>query len=306
MRLRITHETRYDYSPPVDRALHMVHLKPPSTHSQDLIDYRLEISPEPTVMKEAVDLYRNTRSFFEISEKHEALIVRAISLVETQAPGPIQSGISWENARDAFIYHANMEWHRAAEFVFPSTHVHPGPDFAEYARRSFSPGKPLIDAARDLMHCIHDEFEYSSNSTQISTPAAEALANRRGVCQDFSHVMLACLRSLGLPARYVSGYLLTEPPPGMSRLVGSDASHAWVSVYLPDVAAKNGGRGWYDLCPTNHREGWGTPGDDYVRLAVGRDYADISPMRGVIHGSGTHKMVVGVTVEPTDAQALSD
>lgn len=306
MRLRITHETRYDYSPAVEHALHMVHLKPPTTPCQERIDHDLEIYPAPAVLREAVDIYGNVRSFFEISETHESLIVRATSLVQTEAPKPIQSEISWESARDSFIYHANTEWHPAAEFVYPSIHVHPGSAFAEYAEPSFSPGKPLIDAARDLMHRIHEDFIYAPSSTQISTPAAEALANRRGVCQDFSHVMLACLRSQGLPARYVSGYLLTQPPPGMPRLIGSDASHAWVSVYLPDLAASNSGHGWYDLCPTNHREGWGSPGEDYVRLAVGRDYDDISPMRGVVHGSGSHSMSVGVTVEPTNAQSLRD
>lgn len=306
MRLLITHETRYDYSPPVEHALHMAHLKPPSTRCQTLLAHGLKINPIPTVLEEKIDVYGNARSFFEICEAHEALIVRASSLVETQPPAEIQSTINWEGARDAFIYHAGIEWHSAVEFVFPSTHIHPGPDFAAYARPSFPPGRRFIDAARDLMHRIHDEFVYAANSTQISTPAADALANRRGVCQDFSHVMLACFRSMGLPARYVSGYLLTEPPPGMSRLIGSDASHAWVSIYLPDVAAKYGGYGWYDLCPTNLRDGWGAPGDDYVRLAVGRDYADISPMRGVIHGTGSHTMRVGVTVEPTQALSLSD
>ena len=129
---------------------------------------------------------------------------------------------------------------------------------------------------------------------------------RRGVCQDFSHVMLSCLRSLGLPARYVSGYLLTQPPPGQPRLIGSDASHAWVSVFLPDLAEQHGGHGWYDLDPTNNRDGWGTPGEDFVRLAVGRDFSDISPMRGVIHGSGSHELHVGVTVEPCGDAQLFD
>lgn len=305
MRLRITHETRYAYSPAVELALHMAYLQPPPTRCQSRLDYRLEIEPKPSVLNETPDIYRNVRAFFEINEPHDSLLVRATSLVDTQLPAPVSSQVSWEAVRDAFIYHAGIEWHPAAEYVYPSTYVHPGPVFAEYAKPSFSPGAPLVEAARDLMDRIHSEFTYASNSTEISTPAAVALANRRGVCQDFSQVMLACLRSLGLPARYVSGYLLTQPPPGMPRLVGSDASHAWVSVYLPDVAANHEGHGWYDLCPTNHRDGWGTPGEDYVRLAVGRDYSDVSPMRGVIHGSGHHQMKVGVTVEPFEASSLS-
>ncbi|MGB3072615.1 MAG: transglutaminase family protein [Ottowia sp.] len=306
MQLRITHDTRYRYWPATGRALHMVHLKPPSTRCQQRIDYQLNISPHPVVLQETLDVFGNTRGFFEIDQSHEFLLVRASSLVHTQAPSPVQSQMSWEAARDAFVYHADIEWHPAAEYVYPSIYVHPGAAFAEYALPSFTAGRPLIDAARDLMHRIYTEFTYDANGTEISTPPAEALKNRHGVCQDFSQVMLACLRSLGLPARYVSGYLLTQPPPGMPRLVGSDASHAWVSVFLPDVAAQNGGDGWYDLCPTNHRDGWGTPGDDYVRLAVGRDYFDISPMRGVIHGSGHHELSVGVTVEPFDGSSLAD
>lgn len=304
MQLRITHDTRYSYSPATELALHMAHLKPPDTRCQQRIDYQLEISPRPVVLNETLDVFGNVRTFFEIDEPHESLLIRASSVVNTKAPNPVQSLVNWEAVRDAFVYHADIEWHPAAEYVYPSIYVHPGAAFTEYALPSFAPGVSLIDAARDLMHRIHTEFTYAADSTEISTAPAEALKNRRGVCQDFSQVMLACLRSMGVPARYVSGYLLTQPPPGMPRLVGSDASHAWVSVFLPDVAARSGGHGWYDLCPTNHREGWGTPGDDYVRLAVGRDYSDISPMRGVIHGSGHHELSVGVTVEPFSGSAL--
>jgi transglutaminase-like putative cysteine protease len=151
----------------------------------------------------------------------------------------------------------------------------------------------VADAARDLMARIHEDFTYEPQATDVNTPALEALALRKGVCQDLAHVMLGCLRSLGVPARYVSGYLLTEPPPGKPRLLGSDASHAWVSVYLP---AEDGGPGgaWTDLDPTNNR----APGEDYVTLAVGRDYYDVSPVRGVIHGGANHTLHVAVTVTP--------
>lgn len=305
MHLRITHDTRYSYSSPTELALHMAHLKPPHTRMQQRVDHQLEVNPAPMVLNETVDVFGNARTFFEIDEPHESLFIRATSLVHTKTPVSIQSTMSWEAVRHEFVYRAGVEWHPAAEYVYPSVYVHPGPLFAAYALPSFTQGTPLIDAARDLMHRIYSEFTYASNSTEISTPAAQALEDRRGVCQDFSQVMLACLRSMGVPARYVSGYLLTQPPPGMPRLIGSDASHAWVSVYLPDVAAQHDGYGWYDLCPTNHREGWGSPGEDYVRLAVGRDYADISPIRGVIHGSGRHELSVGVTVEPFEGSALT-
>ncbi len=306
MRLRITHDTRYRYEPPVLTAVHMTHLTPPHTRCQDRLDARLQVHPQPASITESLDIYRNVRTFFEIASPHDELLVRASSLVETHAPDPVGSTLAWDAVRDSFVYHVGAEWHPAAEFIYPSHYVHPGEVFADYARPSFAPGRPLIDAARELMQRVHQDFTYASRSTEINTPAAEALAQRRGVCQDFSHVMLACLRSLGLPARYVSGYLLTQPPPGQPRLVGSDASHAWVAVFLPDVAAQHGGHGWYDLDPTNDRHGWGAPGEDFVRLAVGRDYADISPMRGVIHGGAGHELDVGVTVEPCDAASLAE
>ena len=306
MRLRITHDTRHRYEPPVLTAVHMTHLTPPPTRCQDRLDARLQVHPQPASITESLDIYRNVRTFFEIASPHDELLVRASSLVETHAPDPVGSTLAWDAVRDSFVYHVGAEWHPAAEFIYPSHYVHPGEVFADYARPSFPPGRPLIDAARELMQRVHQDFTYASRSTEINTPAAEALAQRRGVCQDFSHVMLACLRSLGLPARYVSGYLLTQPPPGQPRLVGSDASHAWVAVFLPDVAAQHGGHGWYDLDPTNDRHGWGAPGEDFVRLAVGRDYADISPMRGVIHGGAGHELDVGVTVEPCDAASLAE
>ena len=305
MRLRVVHDTRYHYAPAATSALHMAHLTPPHTGRQQRIDHRLEIHPKPLTRSETADIYRNQRVFFEIASPHDELLVRASSLLDTRMPELAESRLAWEAVREAFVYRAGSAWHPAAEFVYPSIHVHPGAVFADYARPSFTPGRPLLESACELMQRVNQDFHYVSGSTEINTPAAQALAERRGVCQDFSHVMLACLRSLGLPARYVSGYLLTQPPPGQPRLIGSDASHAWVSVFLPDLAAASGGHGWYDLDPTNARHGWGTPGEDFVRLAVGRDYDDVSPLRGVIQGSGNNTLTVGVTVQPCDAASLA-
>jgi transglutaminase-like putative cysteine protease len=193
-------------------------------------------------------------------------------------------------------YHRTAKYDPAAEFAFASPYVPRDDAFADYARSSFAPGRPLLDAARALMHRIHADFEYETTATDVNTPALDALALRKGVCQDLAHVMLGCLRSLGLPARYVSGYLLTEPAPGQPRLVGTDASHAWVGLYLPTPQ----GRGsWVDLDPTNER----LAGEDYVTLAIGRDYSDVSPMRGVIHGGANHSMRVAVTVAPAEQAA---
>ena len=307
MRLAVTHDTRYDYHPPVATALHLIHLIPPHTPRQTVRDHRLEVSPTPTTRRDAADVYGNQRSMIELDRPHDGLLVRARSLIDTRVPPLADSHIPWEAAREGFTYRADQPYHAASEFIFPSVYVHPGDAFAAYARSCFLPGRPLIEAGRALMHQVHTEFTYRAHVTEINTPAALALQRREGVCQDFAHVMLACLRSLGLAARYVSGYLLTQPPPGMPRLVGSDASHAWVSLYLPDLPEQpgsDGPGGWYDLDPTNARDGWGAPGEDFVRLAIGRDYADVSPVRGVIRGAGQHRLHVGVTVEPYEAEHL--
>lgn len=294
MLLHVLHESRYDYAPPVKTAQHMVHLKPADTALQRLLSHRLEISPAPAQQREAIDVYGNTRAFFSLQSRHDQLVVRARSLVGTQARVAPPTSPAWEDVRERLRYHRGAAYDSAAEFVFASPYVPRHADFIAYARPSFTAGRPLLEAAHELMERIHADFEYETEATDVSTPALEAMQLRKGVCQDFAHVMLACLRSMGLPARYVSGYLLTEPPPGKKRLIGSDASHAWVSVYLPGEAGTAGE--WAELDPTNRR----APGEDYVTLATGRDYSDVSPVRGVLHGGAKHKLRVAVTVSPID------
>ncbi|MEJ7686950.1 MAG: transglutaminase family protein [Variovorax sp.] len=296
MLLKVTHETRYAYTPPVATAQHLAHLKPMNTASQRLVSHALAISPEPAQCTESPDVHGNMRAFFALDSTHNELVVTAESVVETSTPELSQAAsreIAWEAVRERFRFAKDSHFDAAAEFVFASPYVPRHDDFAVYARSSFAAGKPLFDAAMDLTLRIYEEFVYDSGSTEISTPAIEALAQRKGVCQDFAHIMIACLRANGLPARYVSGYLLTQPPPGRARLVGADASHAWVSVYLP---GDDGPGGWADFDPTNGRQ----PGEDYVTLAIGRDYSDVSPMRGVLHGGARHTLDVGVTVQPLD------
>ncbi|AEG93647.1 transglutaminase family protein [Ramlibacter tataouinensis] len=295
MLLRVVHETAYDYAPPVRTAQHMAHLKPAHDDRQRLLRHRLEVLPAPAQLSEALDVFGNTRSFFSLQATHERLAVRADSLVATAVPAWPQEGPAWETVRERLRYRRGGGFDPAVEFQFGSAYVPRHEDFAAYARPSFTPGRPLLEAARELMARIHQDFRYEVQATDASTPALQALALRRGVCQDFAHVMLGCLRSLGLPARYVSGYLLTAPPPGRTRLVGSDASHAWVSLYVPQEDTGSGA--WAELDPTNNR----APAEDYVRLAVGRDYADVSPVRGVIQGGTRHTLRVAVTVEPVEA-----
>ncbi|MGE0350491.1 transglutaminase family protein [Hydrogenophaga sp.] len=316
MLLRILHRTEYDYQGSVDMAQHMAHLRPVDTPSQRVLAHELRITPEPAARSDTTDVFGNQRSFFSLQSIHSTLTVEADSLVQTQAPQPLPEGapwhgMSWERVREHFRYRAQAPFDAASEFLFASPHVARDDRFAAFARPAFASDRPALVAARALMERIHTEMTYESESTEVSTPALQALEQGKGVCQDFAHIMLGCLRTLGLPARYVSGYLLTRPPPGKPRLIGADASHAWVSVYVPapadadaavdgdDGTATSGGA-WFDFDPTNNRCGWGSPGEDYVTLAIGRDFADVSPMRGVIQSGAGHKLSVAVTVAPPD------
>src|SRR6188768_1466062 len=233
MLLRVVHETAYDYVPPVKTAQHMAHLKPLQDERQQVLSHRLTVTPEPALLTQATDVYGNTRAFFSLAGAHDELTVVADSVVATRSSNEPASSLPWEVVRERMRYHRKAAWDPATEFVFASPYVPRHENFLAYARPCFAPGRPLWEAATELMERIHTDFEYETEATDVSTPALEALELRKGVCQDFAHIMLGCLRSLGLPARYVSGYLLTQPPPGQPRLVGSDASHAWVSVFLP-------------------------------------------------------------------------
>ncbi len=294
MRLQLTHVTHYDYSPAVETAQHMAYLQPLDTPCQRLLSHSLQINPTPAQTRLSLDVFGNTRCFFSLQTPHRALDVVARSEVTTTAQPRPRSEIGWEKTRELFRYAWGGRFQSASEFVFASPHVPRHAEFLAYARPSFTPGASLLEAATDLMQRIHTDFSYVSLSTQVDTPALEALARRRGVCQDFAHIMLACLRACGLAARYVSGYMLTQAAPGTVKLKGGDASHAWISVYLADLPE---GRRWCDLDPTNNRMGWESPGEEYVTLAIGRDFSDVSPLRGVIHGGAHSTLSVGVTVE---------
>ncbi|MFC5519329.1 transglutaminase family protein [Polaromonas jejuensis] len=291
MLLHVVHETRYRYMPTVENAHHMVYLKPANGSGQTLLRHALRVDPAPAQLCDAVDMYGNTRTYFSLQAAHERLLVVADSVISTSTAAPLQDATAcaaWERVRDQFRYQAGTAYDSASEFLFASPCIPRDDAFVEFARPSFPPGRPLPDAARDLMNRIHTAMAYESASTEVNTPALDALRQGKGVCQDFAHIMVACCRAMGLPARYVSGYMLTNPPPGQPRLIGCDASHAWASVYVPDL------RQWLDFDPTNNR----APGEDYVALATGRDFLDVSPMRGVIRGGAQHTLEVAVTVTP--------
>ena len=308
MLLHVVHETRYDYTPAVENAHHVVHLKPASSVRQQLISHHLQIDPAPAQRREVVDVYGNLSTFFSFQSAHERLRVVAESVVSTMPAlhaDELPASPNWERVREHFRYHATAAWGPAAEFLFASPCVPRDDAFAEFARPSFATDRPLAEAAKALMQHIHCSMLYESLSTEVNTPALEALEQRKGVCQDFAHIMVACCRAMGLPARYVSGYLLTHPAPGQPRLIGSDASHAWASVYCPAATAHGEVDRvvpgcWLDFDPTNDR----SPGEDYVTLATGRDFLDVSPMRGVIRGGARHALNVAVTVSPLESSDL--
>ncbi len=297
--LEVTHETRYDYAVPVSPAMHLAHLQPLADDSQQVAASTIDIEPAPDERRETRDVYGNRRCSFAVIAPHRRLVVRATSRVAVAprfaALQPAQ-GPAWEAVVQRLRYVAQAGFEPAVEFTLPSPRVPRLEVLRAWALPSFPAGRTVAAGALDLMHRLHAEFAYDGQATQVDTPLAESFARRRGVCQDFAHVLAGALRILGLPARYVSGYLLTTPPPGAAALVGADASHAWVQVWAPGTPGVPAD-GWLDLDPTNDL----VPGRDHVRLAVGRDYADVAPLRGVIRGGGTHTLAVGVHTRRVEA-----
>jgi transglutaminase-like putative cysteine protease len=289
MHYRVTHTTAYEYTDPVSLCHNLAHLTPRTVPTQTCHGSNLTISPQPAVVADRTDYFGNPVTFFAIQEPHVELTLTATHAVEVRPAAAPEPGTSppWEAVRDRLPEDRTPAVLDAYQYAFGSCYAQPAAELAEYARASFRPGRPLVEASLELMNRIHAEFRYDPKATTVSTPLKEVFARRRGVCQDFAHLQIACLRSLGLAARYVSGYLCTTPPPGRPRLVGTDATHAWLSVYSP-------GAGWVDLDPTNDR----VPSDQHVVLAWGRDYGDVSPLKGVILGGGRHAVKVTVDVIP--------
>jgi len=298
---RIAHDTRYGYSAPTPTSRHTTCLRPRDLPRQRVLYHALEIEPAPAERSAHKDWFGNTVEHFTLLGPHTELVVRARSVVEVfgnleQAiEQQIEPGAAWDDVAASFVYSKGRPGRVEAEYLFASPYVEIEPDSLEYARPSFAPGRPLLEAAVDLMHRMHADFVFDAVATTVTTPVSRVLAERRGVCQDLAHVMISCLRSMGLPARYVSGYLVTDPPPGQPRLVGADASHAWVSVLCGEA-------GWIDLDPTNDMVTAGR----HVVIGWGRDYGDVSPLRGVFVGGGEHVLKIGVDVHPVEGESLAD
>jgi transglutaminase-like putative cysteine protease len=288
MNYHVTHRTAYRYTAAVSLCQNLAHLCPREVPNQRCSHSELTIEPVPAVRADRVDSFGNPATFFSVQQPHRELTVTATHVVEVWPRPAVDAHGSpaWEEVRDGLASDRSPASLDACQFVFASRFATPDANLAEYARLCFAPGRPLIEAAVALTRHIHQDFIYDTRATTVSTPAQEVFTRRRGVCQDFAHVQIACLRALGLAARYVSGYLPTATPAGQPRLIGADATHAWVGVWCPR-------NGWVDLDPTNDL----VVSDRHVVLAWGRDYDDVSPVKGVVLGGGDHVMTATVDVQ---------
>ena len=294
MHYRILHRTAYRYEFPVTVGHYTARLEPRRLPVQACPWHQLLITPEPTVCVVRTDAFGNLTAYFEIEGAHQEMEVlsRSLAKVKRSQPSDVSATPPWEMIREGVFHPANSPLTAAGDFAFASRLIAPSADFHAYAASSFWPGRPILEAVCELNQRLHEDFTFDPAATDAATPVVEAFARRRGVCQDIAQVMIACLRSLGLPARYVSGYLETIPPFGRARLVGADASHAWVSVFCGEAL------GWIDADPTNNL----LPSDRHVTLAWGRDFSDVIPLRGVTLGAGKQKLTVSVDVEPVEEE----
>ncbi|AJY49897.1 MULTISPECIES: transglutaminase family protein [Halomonadaceae] len=285
MNYTLRHTTRYHYSAPVTLCHSEARVLPRKTPHQQCGASELHISPAPQVQKERCDIFGNRVLYFAMEGVHQTLDVTVVTPLNTQ-PLTALPDVSppWKNVAQLLSQDNSFD---VQLYRLDSPFIRRNDELAAFARSCFTPGRPLIEAALALNELIYSTFEYDPSFTTLATPLSEVLANRRGVCQDFAHLAIGALRSVGLAARYVSGYLETQPPPGQPRLIGADASHAWLATWIPDW-------GWLALDPTNGS----VAGEQHPVLAWGRDYADVAPLKGVMNGGGEHRLEVEVDVMP--------
>ena len=288
MKLRVVHRTSYTYGEAVTSSHHEARLTPRDSESQRTVSHEIEITPAPEARRKRFDYFGNRALHFSLSEPHRSLDIVARSVVDITPLQPplLSASPSWESVRDLLARDRRRDSLDAYSMVFDSPLIPSLESVQKYAAPCFPPGRPLLSAVRELVSRIHSEFTYDGRATEISTALVDVLRLRSGVCQDFAHLAVACLRSHGLPARYVSGYLLTHPAPGTPKLVGADASHAWFATFVPEY-------GWGDFDPTNNV----IAGSEHVTAAYGRDFSDVTPIRGVILGGGQHQLAVAVDVD---------
>jgi transglutaminase-like putative cysteine protease len=287
MKYNISHTTRYQYGESASLSHNELYLTPRDTPVQTCVGEKITLFPLPSSRARHKDFFGNTVTSTTIDIPHTLLEITAVSEIVLSAPQTIQADQTpaWEKVKEMLRKHATVEALDAFQYVFASPMVPVDDRFVQWTRDLFLPGTPILSAATALMHKIFTEFTYDSQATTTNTPVETSFDIKRGVCQDFAHIQIACFRSLGLSARYISGYLHTQPPPGKQKLTGADASHAWVSIYIP-------GMGWVDLDPTNDV----IPTDQHLTLAWGRDYTDVTPVKGTVLGGGQHHLSVVVDV----------
>lgn len=286
MNYKITHKTEYSYNHPVNLCYNEARLTPRSYAYQHCSDSQLTVDPEPAECRERQDFFGNTVHYFTIQQPHNQLTVTVTSHVDVSGRGMQRNFAehsAWEEAHQQLHTDSDPEILEIRQYILSSPMIPAMPELHAYAEQSFTKGRLLLAAVEDLSTRLYNDFTYDSYFTTIATPLADVLKHRRGVCQDFAHLGIGCLRALGFAARYVSGYIETNPPPDNEPLAGADASHAWFSVYLPQL-------GWVDFDPTNNQ----IPADRHITLAWGRDYTDVTPLKGVVFGSGTHELSVSV------------
>jgi transglutaminase-like putative cysteine protease len=285
---QITHITEYEYFQPIAICHNIAKLLVRNTSDQRSIKTNINISPKPDRISEYIDFFGNKVLYFAIQQEHKKLTVSIQSIIEKNISNPIQanlySDLAW-NQIPSQLLDLTLEHIEARQFIAETDFTKTSTEIHDYALKSFTNDKSFFEASKDLMQRIYSDFEFKPGATNVSTPLIEVMKERKGVCQDFAHLAIACVRSVGLPARYVSGYIETEAPAGKEKLFGVDASHAWFSIYIPNT-------GWIDFDPTNNI----IPGQQHITIGWGRDYSDITPLKGIILSSGKHKLSVSVDV----------
>lgn len=288
----VRHETRFEYEGSVSISHQLLKLRPRRCSRQNVHEPEVQITPMPSVDREWEDYFGNTVEFATVQEPHKELVITSTARVEVMPGMNIMLDFSpaWEVVAQSMQNPTQAEALIASQFCYESPYVGLHTEIRDYAVKSFAPGRPLLAAVMELTSRVFEDFTYRGGVTDVSTPVMEVLKARHGVCQDFAHLQIACLRSLGLPARYVSGYLLTHPPAGKAKVSGADESHAWLAVWCPEL-------GWVDFDPTNNK----IPNLEHVTVAWGRDYGDVSPVSGFIFGGGAHEVKVAVDILPARA-----
>ncbi|MCV2401586.1 transglutaminase family protein [Marinomonas sp. C2222] len=290
MKYRVRHITEYQYGAPVSLCYNMAHLLPRNTQNQSCLNQRVNISPPPVYRNDGEDYFGNQTFYFSVQEAHKKLTIDVSTLFEIEplqiTEEQIQSSITCGELRSLINAPHTPELRMIKEYLLNSPQIRQSDELKEYAQGTFTDDKPVLQAALEFTHKVFTEFTFDPNATTVATPLEQVLEQRSGVCQDFAHLAIGCLRSVGIPARYMSGYLETLPPPGQEKLVGADASHAWFAVFVPNM-------GWVEFDPTNDL----MPKDQHIVVGWGRDYSDVTPLQGVIfEGGGAQDLAVSVDV----------